>query len=144
MASGKRSFLSSKYFPLGLGLLISVFSFYLALRNVDLSQVWQAFAEARLSYIGMALISVGVNTIAKAIRWKVLVGPAGKDIKLPSYLMILLVGQTLNSLFPARAGDFSRAYVLGNRGPGKTYVFSTVVLEKILDSLTYVLLFLFL
>jgi uncharacterized protein (TIRG00374 family) len=142
--SANKSFLSSKYFTIGLSLLISVLSFYLAVRNVDLSQVWQALTEARLSYIGIALITVGVNTLAKAIRWKVLVGPPGKDIKLLSYVMILLVGQTLNSLFPARAGDFSRAYVLGNRGPGKTYIFSTVVLEKILDALTYVFLFLFL
>ena len=49
--------------------------------------------------------------------------------------MILLAGQMLNTVFPARLGDLTRAYVLGGKGPGRSFVLGTVVLEKILDSI---------
>jgi uncharacterized protein (TIRG00374 family) len=55
--------------------------------------------------------------------------------------LVLLVGQLLNTIFPARLGDLARAYVLGGMGPGRTYVLGSIVLEKMLDSLAYITLF---
>jgi uncharacterized protein (TIRG00374 family) len=132
---------SNKWFRIGLSLGISGLALYLALRDVDIQQVWQTLISARLSFILLALSSVAVNTAAKSFRWKVLVGPPGEKISFWQYLIILLVGQMLNTLFPARMGDLSRAYVLGGKGPGRTYVFGTVMLEKVLDSISYALLF---
>jgi len=55
-----------------------------------------------------------------------------------------LSGQMLNTLFPLRVGDLSRAVVIGREGPGWAFVLGTVVLEKIVDfvwlALTFVLL----
>jgi uncharacterized protein (TIRG00374 family) len=133
--------ISSRIFRLGLGLLISGLALYLVFKDVDFVQVWDALREARWDYIGLALLSVAVNTLAKALRWKVLVGPDGQEISILNYLGVLLVGQMLNTLFPARMGDLSRAYVLGGMGPGRTYVFGTVILEKVLDSFSYAMLF---
>ena len=65
----------------------------------------------------------------------------GQRVKIsPSitYLMVLLAGQMLNTIFPARLGDLARAYVLGGMGPGRTYVLGTIVLEKMLDSIAYI------
>jgi uncharacterized protein (TIRG00374 family) len=89
----------------------------------------------------LALGSVTTNTLAKALRWKILVGRKGGEIPLIQYLMVLLAGQMLNALFPARLGDLARAYSLGGMGAGRTYALGTVVLEKMMDALAYVLLF---
>jgi hypothetical protein len=47
----------------------------------------------------------------------------------------------LNLLLPVRAGDISRAVMVGGMGPGRVYTFGTVVLEKVIDMLCYALLF---
>jgi len=132
---------SSKWLRISLGVIISLGALYLALRGVDLDFVWQSIQNAHWGFVLLALGSVALNTLAKTLRWKVLVGPSGQNISSTTYLMVLLAGQMLNTIFPARLGDLARAYVLGGMGPGRTYVLGTVVLEKMLDSIAYILLF---
>jgi uncharacterized protein (TIRG00374 family) len=48
----------------------------------------------------------------------------------------------LNTVYPARVGDLSRAYVIGGKGPGRVFTLGTVLLEKLLDTLAYGGLFL--
>ena len=132
---------SSRWFRLVTGLIISLGTIFLAIRNVDFALVWAALKNARLIFIFLALGSVLINTLVKARRWKVLVGPDGQAISLWKYWMILLTGQMLNALLPARLGDLTRAYTLGGLGPGRTFVLGTIVLEKMFDSLAYLCLF---
>jgi len=132
---------NAKWVRILFSLGLSLGAIYLAIRDVTLEQVWKALLEARWEFILLALTTVAINTLAKALRWKLLVGPPGKKITNLRYLMILITGQMLNTLFPARIGDLGRAYVLGGMGPGRTYVFGTVVLEKMLDAIAYLLLF---
>jgi uncharacterized protein (TIRG00374 family) len=55
----------------------------------------------------------------------------------------LLIGITGNAVLPAKAGEFLRAYVLGStEGISKAAVFATVVIERILDGLTVLLVLL--
>jgi uncharacterized protein (TIRG00374 family) len=133
--------LSSKWLRISLSVIISIAALYLALRGVDFSSVWLSIQNAIWAYIFLALGSIAINFLVKALRWKVLVGPPGQNISLIIYLMVLLAGQMLNNLFPARIGDLARAYELGGRGPGRIYVLGTIVLEKTLDSIAYLTLF---
>lgn len=132
---------SSAPFRIGLGLLVSGICLYLALTNLDYRDIGAALGQASPLYAGLALASVAVNTVSKAVRWKLLHGPTGQHIGLGRYLAVLLVGQMLNTLIPARVGDLSRAYVIGGQGPGRVFVFGTIVIEKFLDTLAYLLLF---
>ena len=59
-------------------------------------------------------------------------------------LKALLVGQMLNTIYPMRIGDFSRAYVIGGIGPGRVFTMGTILLEKLLDMFSYSLLFILL
>jgi uncharacterized protein (TIRG00374 family) len=131
------------------GVALSALTLYLALRNVDLNEVWGALAQARPLYVLLALASVALNTLAKTVRWRVLLGEPGRSVPLMRLLMALLSGQMLNTLYPARIGDLSRAYVIGGEQNhhgrlGRTFTLGTVLLEKLLDLLVYVLLFLLL
>lgn len=126
------------------GLLISLLTLYLALRNVAFLELYSALRQAIPSFIIFALVSVGVNNLAKASRWRTLLGPAGKQIAYWKIFLALMAGQTLNALYPARIGDLSRALVIGPAGPGRVYTLSTVVIEKLLDMVAYAALFLLL
>jgi glycosyltransferase 2 family protein len=136
--------LSDRRLRLGLGIAASVVALYLALQDVSLGEVRVALAQANAGWIGLALASVAVNTLAKAIRWQVLLGPAGKKIGVGRALVALLIGQMLNTLLPARVGDLTRAYQVGSQGAGRTFTLATVMVEKILDLLSYAFLFVFL
>ena len=142
MKSDLAAIRSSLYVRVGLGIVISGVFLYLALRNVAYAEVWSTLANAKVRYLGLGLLSVAANIIAKTVRWQVLIGPAARSVPFIRIVTALLVGQTLNALVPARLGDVSRAYMIGRLGPGQVFVLGTVVLEKLLDMLFYALLFL--
>lgn len=132
---------SSPILRVGLGVVLSVLFLYVAVRNVDVQDVQTALTRANGGYILLALGSVAVNILAKGLRWKILLGEAGRRMPFVRLLASLVVGQMLNLLLPARAGDISRAYVVGRLGPGPLFVVGTIVLEKLLDMILYATLF---
>ena len=123
-----------------IGLFLSLLTLYLALREIDLSAAGRALLSADRAWIGLALLSVAINTLGKAVRWKELLGEAGERVGLGSCLSALLVGQMLNTLAPVRLGDLSRAYLLGGLGPGRSFTLGGVFLEKLIDLFAYSLL----
>jgi hypothetical protein len=130
------------FLRLGLAIVISGLALYLAFHDVPLQEVAWAISQADGFWVGLALISVGVNTVSKVFRWRVLLRPVGAEISFGVLLTSFLSGQMLNAIFPIRVGDLSRIFVVGREGPGGAYVLGTVVLEKIIDLTCYVLLFL--
>lgn len=120
---------------LSLGLL------YLALREFSLAEVWQALLNARPGWVLAGLLSVAANTLAKAIRWQVMLAAGGNPMRLRRTLMILVSSQALNWFVPGRLGDISRVMVVGAQKPGRAYVLGTLALEKTLDLAAYALLF---
>lgn len=130
-----------QWFRLGLGLVISLVTIYLAFKGVDLASVGQSLREASLLFVGLALGSVVINNVAKAARWKVLLGERGAPISLWQALRLHLVGQMINNLLPARVGDVSRVYLAGELGVSRSFVLGTVALEKVVDMLCYAMIF---
>lgn len=136
-----RAMAASRPVRVGGGIVLSGVFLYLALRNVDFRGVWETLAGANFLFVGLTLVNVAINTIAKGVRWQTLLGVGGRAIPLRTILSLHLVGQMLNKVVPARAGDFTRAYVVGGMGPGRVFALGTVVLEKLLDMISYLLLF---
>jgi glycosyltransferase 2 family protein len=136
-----RAMAASRPVRVGGGIVLSGVFLYLALRNVDFRGVWETLSGANFLFVGLTLVNVAINTIAKGVRWQTLLGVGGRAIPLRTILSLHLVGQMLNKVVPARAGDFTRAYVVGGMGPGRVFALGTVVLEKLLDMISYLLLF---
>jgi hypothetical protein len=100
------------------------------------------FVRADLRWLLAAFLFMALNNLAKAARWKVLLGARGERVHFTKALVSHLAGQTLNTIFPARVGDLSRAYSIGGMGPGHVYVLGTVILEKVPDMIAFATLFL--
>jgi len=126
---------------MGLAISVSIISLYLAMRNISFKDVGEALRQADYRYVSLALISVGINTLAKAVRWKVLLGSRSHLVSFIQIQKSLLIGHALNLIYPGRIGDFNRAYVIGGSGPGRTFVLGTVALEKVVDLFSYAVLF---
>lgn len=120
-------------------------------QNVDYAGVWQALLLADLWWVVGAVGCMLLTVVGKAVRWQVLMGgrhAQDKDgqepqqgVRLFYVLQVLLVGLMLNTLFPLRAGDVTRAYIMGGEGRGRSFTMGTVVLEKVLDLIMLSMMF---
>ena len=128
----------------GVGIAIGALSLYLALQNISWPEVMTAFKQADWLYMGLALLSVIFGAGAKVIRWRVLMGGNGRRVTFVRLILAHLAGQSLNMIYPARAGDLSRVYVIGELGIDRMFVLGTVILEKLWDMFSYALVFLLL
>ena len=132
--------LSSKYFRVIFGLLLSAITLYLALRGVSLWEVSRSVGAASTGWVLLAIASVLANTFIKGVRWYRLTGDIGQRSGFAKVLAALLAGQLLNLIYPARAGDVSRVLILGRNGNDKAFVLGSVLLEKLADLYAYILL----
>lgn len=121
-----------------LGTGLSLFFLVLALRQVTPAEIGSGLLGARPLYLVLALGSVGITVIGRTLRWAILLGPAGHSLPISTLGRVILIGQMLNTLIPARLGDLARAYTVGRAGPGGGFVLATIVVEKLLDMVVYV------
>jgi hypothetical protein len=119
------------------GVGISLIAIYFSVVGVDYHNVWAYLTQANIALIGLALASIGLNNIAKAMRWKLLLGKRGEAVSLWHLLQLHLVAQMLNQILPARAGDISRIYLTGELGVARAFALGTVALEKLIDMACY-------
>ena len=134
-----KSFFSSQYVRAALGIVLSVVAWVLSTRDVNLHEVWAVLKEAKTAFILLGACSVGVNIAGKALRWQVLLS-SGRKTKFSRLLMAMMAGQLVNLFVPGRVGDISRVWIAGSEA-GRTFVLGTVVLEKMIDTLVYGVLF---
>ncbi len=133
--------MKKQWVHLFIGCLISAFFLWLAFRNVDFKTLWVTLASINywwtLPFVVVTLLSMYVRTM----RWHYLLLPS---YKIPTSRLFspLMMGFAFNGIFPARAGEFARAYVLGKKEKMPfSSAFATVVVERILDGLTMLFLF---
>ncbi len=120
------------------GLVISVAALWWAFKDFDLQAVWQAVLGVRLPYFLLLLVPYTLTFLTKVWRWQVLFHPdehrAPFRVLFPS-LMISYIP------LPFRLGEVARGVVAGRRtGLPMSRVFSTIVVEKVLDVLALLLI----
>jgi hypothetical protein len=122
-----------------LNLGISLFFLDFVFAELNLANVGQALAEANYLMLIPSTILVLIHLYFRTLRSQSLLKPMGRAPFWPTF-RALVIGITANVILPARVGEFLRAYVLGrSTGLAKTGVFATIVLERILDGLTVIL-----
>jgi len=109
-------------------------------RNAHLPAVWQEIRGADLGLLAAAIASMFVNAALRCVRWQYLLEPVG-TVSFGNAFRATSIGFAATNLLPARAGEFLRPYVLARReGFSAAAAFATVVLERVLDLLSVVLL----
>lgn len=122
------------------GLAISAFFTYLAVRNVDLELFWDALHESNLSWLAPALVLVAAGTLIRAWRWQFLFYAHTRP-PLPALIRALIVGQFFNSILPARGGEVARIVVLHQETrTSRVETLGTAVVERLYDVVTLLLL----
>ena len=112
----------------------------LFLREVDLRGVASEIARARPGWLILSVVSMYVNLAIRALRWRYLLEPLGHTSFANSF-RATTVGFAARGLLPAAASEFVRPYFLSrHEAVSATGAFATVILERLLDMLTMLLL----
>ncbi len=123
----------------GIGLLVSLACIYLALREVNWSEVDMRLREADLWLLTLGVGSVLATFLAKARRWT-RIFPREQRPRLATAFRIQSIGMLLNTFLPARLGDLGRAYWMGEaQSLRKAFALGTLVVEKLMDLILVVL-----
>ncbi len=110
--------------------------------NIDWGELAAAFAAANYWMLVPATLLVLIHLYFRTVRWQWLLKPMGEVGFWPAF-RALVIGIGANTVLPARAGEFLRAYVIGrSTGISKTGAFATLVVERVFDGLTVLFLLL--
>ena len=127
-------------------LAVAVLLIALFLHNVDLWRVLTAILHARPEWLVLSLSTMLVNLAIRALRWQYLLAPLGHTSFMNSF-RATAVGFAASSVLPARAGEVIRPYFLARQAPpdqkGRmtaTGAFATIILERLLDTVTVLIL----
>jgi hypothetical protein len=110
-------------------------------RAVDPAVVWREMRGGDPVWLGTAVGSTAALYVLRAWRWQVLLLPLGLA-RFTNALRTTIIGFGLSAMLPARPGEVVRPYLLARReGFSKTATFTTIVVERLLDLVSVLLLF---
>ena len=125
-----------------LGIVVSAVFLYVALQGQDLSNVWDTLVHANYIWIIPGIGVYFLAVLARTWRWHYMLR-AIKPVPLRTLFPIVTIGYMGNNIYPARAGEVLRAYVLKKRaGVPMSASLATVVVERLFDGVV-MLLFVF-
>jgi uncharacterized membrane protein YbhN (UPF0104 family) len=125
-----------------LGIAVTTVFGYLAVRDVLWSEAWAAFRASNQLWLVPAFAALAVAVVLRAVRWRSLFAPDRRP-PLTSTTSALLVGYFFNNVLPVRAGEAARIVALHRTaGTSRAELAATVVLERIFDVLSLVVLLL--
>ena len=125
----------------GLVLLLTIGLLAYFLHGVDLRAVWAETRRADGPSLVFAIGLVLATYALRALRWQYLLAPIGRTHFMNAY-RTTVIGFAASFLLPARAGEVLRPYLLARREQlSPTAAFATIILERLLDLVTVLLLF---
>ncbi len=116
-----------------LGAAISVFFLYIVVRKLEWGDFFTAIKTANYWWLipGVAVYFLGVWV--RAWRWHYLLRPV-KSISTRTMFPIVTIGYMGNNIYPARAGELLRAFVLKQReGVPISASLATIIVERVFD-----------
>lgn len=121
-------------------ILISVVFLWLALRGQSLDETVKALKSADYLYVIPAVALYFLGVWVRSVRWSTLLSPIG-NYSSGSLFPVVVIGYMANDVLPFRMGEVVRVHVLSQReGISKTSALGTVVVERLLDAITMLLL----
>ena len=118
-----------------LGICITVVLAFLAVWNIDLGGLAEAFARANYALVALAAVVWATGYAIRSFRWRTILGPE-VDASLVRVAKVLFIGFLANNVFPARVGEFVRAFVLSKvAATSKSFGLATILIERMFDGL---------
>ncbi|MEP7190046.1 MAG: lysylphosphatidylglycerol synthase transmembrane domain-containing protein, partial [Roseiflexaceae bacterium] len=125
-----------------LGVVVSIIFLTLALRGLDFAGFWTTVRQANYWWLIPGIAVYFAAVWARTWRWHYMLRHI-KVVSLRRLFPVVVIGYMGNNVYPARAGEVLRSYILKRReGVPVSVSLATVVLERLFDGLV-MLLFVF-
>jgi uncharacterized protein (TIRG00374 family) len=122
--------------PLGLGVLILYFLF----RDINLGELWNILKHANYAILAFSLLFGLLGNTIRGYRWELLIKPLGFQPRVSTLNYAIYGGYAVNFIF-ARAGELWRCGVVAKEEKIPfTKLIGTIILDRILDTLTVLLI----
>ena len=127
-----------------IGIVLSILGLYFAFNDFNLIQFISLIRNTNILYIFSASILLVFSVWIRAIRWNLLLINE-KYVKYKTLYEIEMIGYFANNVLPFRIGEVYRSIILSRIiNIPKTTIFGTIVIERILDLFSLVIISLFL
>ncbi len=122
-----------------IGIVISLICLYFAFQGIQFDKLLDALRGIDWLWMIPAAVVFLISYAGRVFRWQLLFHP--HKPRWNKTFHALNIGYFLSNILPARLGDIVRAYLIGDlEGMSKAHALSTVVVERLGDGLTVVLL----
>ena len=112
---------------------ISLLLLVVLLRKIDFHSLAEALQRLDLRYLAAAILFTFLSYWLRAVRWRYLLIHE-RPLRLSSLYPAVIIGYMANNLFPARLGEFIRAWVLAEREQMQApSVFASLVIDRLFD-----------
>ncbi len=120
-----------------ISIAIAVFFLVLAFRGTNFADLWTSIRSVNYWWMALTIPVALLSHWIRAIRWGILLAPVKTKTSQRNLFSGVMIGYMVNNALP-RVGEIVRPYVLGNlEGISRTSALATVVVERILDFLTF-------
>jgi uncharacterized protein (TIRG00374 family) len=119
---------------------VSLLLLFILLRKIDIHSLGVALARLDVYYLTAAILFTFASYWLRALRWRYLLIQE-RPIKFSSLYPATVIGYMANNLFPARLGEFIRAWVLAEREKLQApAVFASLVIDRLFDGFSVMLM----
>jgi len=123
-----------------IGLVLTVVFLVLALQRVDLTGFLDELKSVNYVWLIPSAVCTLLGYVLRTVRWRTILSGSARA-PLSTLFPVLIMGFATNNLLPGRLGEFWRAYLLGRkRNVRKTFALASVIVERVFDGLTLILL----
>ena len=123
------------------GFLISILFLGLAFRGIAWEEWFDQVRSVKTGFLLTATLLNGAAILLKAARWQLILRPFEK-VALIETFKATCIGLMGNNIFPFKAGELIRVFVLARRiRVRRTTLVSTAVTERIVEAISFLILF---
>lgn len=116
--------------------LVSVFFLWVALRGVDFQEVMKSIQQAEIGWVIVSFLGIAAGLWTRGIRWHGLL-----DFKPPLLKTSHIVNLSfLLNMLPLRVGEVARSILIMREGVPLVTAATSVVLERLIDTLLVVIM----
>src|SRR6185312_13076501 len=121
------------------GVLISIFFLWYTFKGISFEHI-RALRLVHPAWIAGVLAFTFASYTLRCVRWTNMMLPTGARFSVCA--RVLMTSLAANNILPLRIGDIMRVFTYaGDLGASPSVILSTVILEKLLDIFTLVVLF---
>lgn len=120
-----------------LGFFLAGLFIYLAFRGVSMKDLWASLQDVDYFWVSLLIPITLISHWLRAVRWAYLLSPVKENISYHKLFSAVMIGFMVNNVL-TRVGEVARAFAIGrSEGISKTTAFGTVVVERIIDMVTF-------